>query len=124
VLLNPSEELPVGDVLVLLGVERDGVDQFEVIPVDVAIFYLLGLLLFLTPRLLLSGEVVVVDGPAGVKDLLSALKVGRESLQLLVLNFENICIGLHHLCEVNVALGGSPQELELGIIFFPLTQRH
>jgi hypothetical protein len=124
VLLNPSEELPVGDVLVLLGVERDGVDQFEVVPVDVAIFYLLGLLLFLTPRLLLSGEVVVVDGPAGVKDLLSALKVGRESLQLLVLNFENICIGLHHLREVNVALRGSPQEFELGIIFFPLTQRH
>lgn len=123
-LLDARQQLAIRDVLALLRLEADGLDELEVVPVDVAFLGLLALLLLLPPRLHLLGNVVVVHQLAGLEDLLATLQVLAQPLHLLALHFQDVGICFHKLYEVGVALGGRPQELELRVVLLSLAQGH
>jgi hypothetical protein len=106
VLLYPGEKFSIGDILVLLSLEGNGINKLEVIPIDIALFNLLGLLLLLSPYLLLLGDVVVVDQFAAVEDILAILGVPCQLLQLLGFDLDDVGIGLDQFDEVEIALGG------------------
>lgn len=124
VLLDAGQQLATRDVLALLGLEADGLHEFEVVPVDVAFLGLLGLLLLLPPRLHLLRNVVVVDQLAGPEDLLATADILGQPVHLLTLHLEDVGVGLHQLDEVEVALGGRPEELELRVVLLALAEGH
>jgi hypothetical protein len=63
-LLDAGEELSGRQCSGAFGLEADGVDEFEVVPVDVALAHLLGHLFLLAASLLLACLVVVVHQSA------------------------------------------------------------
>lgn len=69
VLLDPGQKFSIVDVLVF-SVEADGLDKFEVIPVDVALFGLLAHSFLLSSALLLLQVVVLEAFLASLEDLL------------------------------------------------------
>ena len=119
-MLNFCNELSAGDIFIRLSVKADCVDELKVIPINIAFFYLLSLLLFLAPHLLLLGDMIVVDQFACVEYLLSTAHVFVELLQFLVLHFEYVGVGCYKFHKVAVALGGRPEEFELWIVLFSL----
>lgn len=121
-LLDPGQQLAAGDVLALLGLKANGLNEFEVVPVDVAFLGLLGLLLLLAPCLHLLRNVVVIDQFAGLEDLLATVEVLGQPLHLFVLHFEDVGVGLHYFNEVKVVFGCRPEELELRVVFFSLAE--
>jgi hypothetical protein len=122
VLLDAGQQLPAGDAPIL-WLEGDGVDQFEVVPVDGGLAHLLALLLLLPPHLLLPRHLVVVHQSAGREDGLAVAHALPQPLQLLLRQLQDGRVGLDQPAEVAVALGGGTQELELRVVLLPLRQR-
>lgn len=91
-LLNFSNKLPICNIFVLLSIKANCINKLEVIPINITLFNLFSLLLFLSSYLLLFGNMIIVHQFACIKDLLSIINVFVKFLKLLVFHLQNVCI--------------------------------
>ena len=106
----------------MVSIKANGLDQFEVVPVDVALLDLLGSGLLLASALLLLEVVVVVGLPAALQGLLLAQGGILQPAYFALLHFQQVGVGRHGFDEVGVVFGGRAQELELGVVFLSFAQ--
>jgi hypothetical protein len=104
VLLDLVEQFAAGKVFVVVDFETDRFNEFEVVPVDVALLRLLCCLLLLAPCLLLLGAVKVEHLLASLHDALSP-RIANPSFHFLRGHLEYGGIGTDYSQKICVVFG-------------------
>ena len=105
-LLNSLNDITLGDDSLLF--KTNGLDQLKIIPINIA---LLGLLLFdllLSFRLLLFGQMIVIDSFTFFEDGLFGIYIGLQSSHIFLVKGKDVGIRFSDFVKVLVKFGSRP----------------